>query len=239
MADTLALSYQHMQRQVREAAAVQAALSAAYKRTMQSSNLDLSFRDFSRYALPLIVAGRARGQQTADLFYLSAKAQVGLGAELPVATVPGLDTERWETDLRVNGPVLVKQQLARGVATDYAMAVAGAATLRVAKRLVLESSRQRLISLTESDKRARGWSRVSDGAPCAFCAMLVSRGPVYSGGTANFRAHNGCGCSVAPVFENDKTGGWSPQARKLADLWKENPELSSFRSALSSPTPSS
>jgi hypothetical protein len=236
MANTLALSYQHMQRQVRDAAAVQAGLSVAFKRTMSPDNLDRSFRDFTRYALPLIVAGRSRSQQTADLFYRSAKAQVGLGAALPVAAVPGLDVDRWETDLRVNGPIRVKQQLARGVATDLAMTTAAAATMRVTKRLVLESSRQRLISLTENDKRSRGWSRVSDGDPCPFCAMLVGRGPVYSGTSGDFQAHNGCGCSVAPIFENDKTGGWSPQARDLQALWKENPDLASFRKALAPAT---
>ncbi|KAB5606685.1 hypothetical protein EHS19_06735 [Bifidobacterium jacchi] len=31
-----------------------------------------------------------------------------------------------------------------------------------------------------SKSRADGWRRVSDGDPCAFCAMLVTRGPVYT-----------------------------------------------------------
>jgi hypothetical protein len=229
-----------MRKQVRDAAAVQAGLARAFDKTMRGApTLDGGFRDFSRYALPLILAGRSRGQQSADLFYRSAKAQVGLGAALPVAEAPGLDRERFELDLRVNGPIRVKQQLSRGVAFDTAVTVASAATLRVAKRLVLESSRQRLISLTQNDKRTRGWARVSDGSPCAFCAMLVSRGPVYS---VDFAAHNGCGCSIAPVFENDKTGGWTPQARELRTLWEDHggagPEgLADFRYALTHPEP--
>lgn len=66
------------------------------------------------------------------------------------------------------------------------------------------------------DPRAIGWRRVSDGDPCAFCAMLVSRGPAYtSGRKALLRASDGhkyhphCGCTIEPVY-----GDWKPSRQE-------------------------
>ena len=239
MADPLALAQQHMSAQVRRAARTQAALAVAFGRTMDPSNLDRSFVDFSRYALPLIGASRADGIAIGDRYYLDAKTQAGLTGELPVAEIPSMDLARMTLDLQVNGPVKVKAALTRGEQLERGLLVAQAATLGVAKRLILEAPRQRLISLSENDKTARGWARVSDGSPCAFCAMLVSRGPVYSEGGGYFQAHNGCGCSLRPVFRGDKTGGWSPQAREYQKLWREHggdaKDLADFRHALANP----
>lgn len=55
--------------------------------------------------------------------------------------------------------------------------------------------------------RRRRYRRVSDGNPCAFCAMLASRGPAYSEETAYFRAHEHCGCTAELVY-----GTWEPSA---------------------------
>ena len=65
------------------------------------------------------------------------------------------------------------------------------------------------------------WRRVTDGNPCAFCAMLAGRGPVYrSRETAGLgrRFHERCGCSVEEVV-----GDWSPSAREaeFADLYNQ------------------
>jgi hypothetical protein len=50
--------------------------------------------------------------------------------------------------------------------------------------------------------------------------MLVSRGPVY-GGDGDFAAHDRCGCSVQLISRDDRTGGWTAQARELRDAWDE------------------
>lgn len=57
------------------------------------------------------------------------------------------------------------------------------------------------------------WRRVSDGNPCAWCAMLVGRGAVYKSaatatGTAG-RYHFHCGCTAEEVF-----GQWEPTAQE-------------------------
>ena len=71
-------------------------------------------------------------------------------------------------------------------------------------REVMEAGRQ---VVQRSSKR---WRRVTDGAPCGFCAMLASRGPVYtSQDTADGgRYHGRCGCTAEP-FEGD-FADWQP-----------------------------
>lgn len=90
----------------------------------------------------------------------------------------------------------------------------------------------------------RGWARVATGREtCAWCLMLVSRGPVYeSARTAGLRLgdsdaveaiendadvtsalnewHPGCDCKVVPVFNNQTWVGREAADRAL-DFWIE------------------
>ncbi len=93
-------------------------------------------------------------------------------------------------------------------------------------------------------KPIRGWARVATGREtCAWCLMLVSRGPVYeSARTAGLRLgdsdaveaiekdtdvtsalnqwHPGCDCKVVPVFSNTKWVGKEAADRAL-NYWIE------------------
>ena len=73
-----------------------------------------------------------------------------------------------------------------------------------------------------ADPAATGWARVHTGLkpPCAFCAMLISRGPVYSRDGAGFAAHNGCSCRPSPVFRGHGFDG-DEQYRRYRDRWRE------------------
>ena len=220
MADTLTLAQDHMKKQVADAAIIQAGLSVAFDKQLRASDLDGSFPTYLRSALALVAAGRTRAYDTALAYYGEAKKGAGFEATIPSIPVPELDLMAATQALLMNGPVSIRKQLSTGEGLTAAMAKAKAQTLRVGKRLTLESPRTTLINLSKKDKDALGWSRVSDGQPCHFCAMLLSRGPVYSEETVRFQAHNGCGCSVRPFFKGEAHGGWSPDARALNLLWK-------------------
>jgi hypothetical protein len=46
--------------------------------------------------------------------------------------------------------------------------------------------------------------QTTSGHPCAFCAMLESRGAIYkTERTAAFQAHNHCACVPVPVFTKE------------------------------------
>src|SRR5690606_28293118 len=88
------------------------------------------------------------------------------------------------------------------------------------------------------------WARVATGREtCAFCLILVSRGPVYQSAnpaglnTSNenalrllprgaetainavmTRSHEGCDCRVVPVFHYNRWAGRAAQKRAL-ELW--------------------
>ena len=72
----------------------------------------------------------------------------------------------------------------------------------------------------EADRQALGYRRISGGDPCAFCAMLVARGGVYTEASAGFEAHSNCGCTGRPVY--DRNDAHSERARELQQLWNES-----------------
>lgn len=70
----------------------------------------------------------------------------------------------------------------------------------------------------QNDRDMLGWIRVSDGDPCAFCSMLLGRGPVYKEETAGFEAHDHCCCSAEPFAEGSS---WPTKNREAEDLYYE------------------
>ncbi|UYL87609.1 VIP2-like ADP-ribosyltransferase toxin [Arthrobacter phage VResidence] len=223
--DLVGLSRDHMRKQVQDAAVVQAGLSVAFDKGLKPSDLDGSFPTYLRSALALVSAGRGMATSTARAYYGNAKEGAGFDKTIPALATPEMDIFKATQAFLMTGPVAIKKQLASGVGLMAAMDAAKAQTLRVGKRLTLEAPRKTLIQLSRKDKDALGWARVSDGQPCHFCAMLLSRGPVYKEGTARFKAHNGCGCSVRPFFKGEPDGGWSPDALALRRLWDGEDEF--------------
>lgn len=92
-----------------------------------------------------------------------------------------------------------------------------------ARKAIMSGGRSVVRESARRNSRIVGWRRVSDGNPCAFCAMLVSRGPAY---TAYSKAlsrsrdgdayHKRCGCTVEEVY-----GDWQPteQERVFVDAY--------------------
>jgi hypothetical protein len=90
-------------------------------------------------------------------------------------------------------------------------------------KLVLTGGRRTLTGIAARDPQALGWGRTTSGDPCAFCRMLAGRGPTYkTEKSADFEAHDGCGCSAEPLFK----GGSPPeQAAEYAREWNEAQRL--------------
>lgn len=87
------------------------------------------------------------------------------------------------------------------------------------ERLVLDSGRQTIVVNVNRDRKARGWARVTEPAPCAFCAMLATRGMAYrSEQSADFRTHDHCRCHAEPVFTQYEPPA---QVREWGSLYSE------------------
>lgn len=142
------------------------------------------------------------------------EAEIGT-REGPVAN-PRFDTAGNRLALELAGPVRVKLLVGKGMAPETAHEKALAKYLGIVRRQVLMGGRSLIDETTARDQRAIGWRRVTDGRPCAFCAMLCSRGPVYRGTESagvgagqGMKFHGHCGCTAEIVY-----GEWTPSPRE-------------------------
>lgn len=90
-----------------------------------------------------------------------------------------------------------------------------------ADRHIRQAGRDRVLQSVSADDRVQGWARMGTGAEnCAFCDLLISRGPVYrSLDTASFSSHDNCDCIAVPVF-NGKVWAGKAQADELYAQWQ-------------------
>ena len=108
------------------------------------------------------------------------------GLEAPTATTQSLiqaaasvEAKQIAAAVSATSRAAVYSALAAGQPYTQAMANGLVQVSGAASRLVLNTGRDTIVEAVKRDPRALGWARVTDEAPCAFCAMLASRGPVY------------------------------------------------------------
>jgi hypothetical protein len=138
--------------------------------------------------------------------------------------IPEIDWEErdraMEISLNIVGPVGQKSKIKRGKTPQEARDASFVESSGVATRHVLTGGRKSLLTLLQRDDRAQRWIRVTDGDPCAFCAMLASRGPVYlSEDSAGFKAHDHCACTAEPVYHSNAP--WPGRADEFRKLWDQ------------------
>ncbi|USL85087.1 head maturation protease [Arthrobacter phage SWEP2] len=219
MENGYALADSHRVSQVRLTAEIQRLLAEVWKRTIDPSRLDATFPVYLAAAEVVLGQGRAASDVLARRYYMKVASSAGFPAVAIDAPAVPMNREAVATSLRVTGPVLVKSQVANGLSLAQATQAGLAATIAAGKRIMLDGGREMLIEASRRDPNVQSWARVSDGDPCHFCAMLISRGPVYGEDTVSFRSHDRCGCGVRLVYRNERDGGWSDQATKLRRLW--------------------
>lgn len=86
------------------------------------------------------------------------------------------------------------------------------------QRRIANASRQTVTASSIADPGATGWQRIGSGA-CAFCAMLIGRGSVYTEAGADFASHDHCNCSAIPAFDGRPrpVKPFTPSARNITD----------------------
>ncbi|WP_328604780.1 hypothetical protein OG943_32760 [Amycolatopsis sp. NBC_00345] len=149
---------------------------------------------------------------------------------------------RAATSLRVTGTRVVARLILGGLDPARALDKAGPGVAAASSRHVLEAGRVIVQTTLRADPAARGWLRVTDGDPCAFCAMLASRGAIdtpvlyRSERSATTTAatgeeyHDGCGCQAEPVFGRAVLPDTS---QRFAALWETSTEGLSGKAARS------
>jgi hypothetical protein len=150
-------------------------------------------------------------------------------------------TEQVMTSLRVTGPVAFKQAITAGKDEGQARDAMASRMSGAAERLVLGAERDTVMATAESSPEIVGWRRVPDDDPCAWCAMLVSRGAVYlsrasatsvvgrrgrARGSMPLGAsyHDFCQCTAEPLYESEE------EPAEVDDLYRQWLEVTSGKS---------
>lgn len=176
---------------------------------------------------PIVRQAREQSAILAQAAYMDARQVAGVpdggfDAEGPLQ----LAIDRLESSLDVTGPVEFKKAIAAGKSPEQAMDAAAVRMVGSAQYLALEGGRSVMKRSIEADERATGYARITDNDPCAWCAMLASRGPVYKSAVTagdprqgGDRYHDHCGCQAWPAFTLDEP--FVGIAEKLYDQWLE------------------
>lgn len=192
---------------------------------MNPAKVDASWPAVRAALAPIVQQARAHSAALAGEAYMDARRDAGapdddFDPEGPLSLL----TRRLESALDVTGPVEFKKAIAAGKNPEQAMEAAAVRMVGTTQYLALEGGRQAMQRSIDADKRATGWARVTDADPCAWCAMLASRGPVYKtaktagdprqGGNTY---HDHCACQAWPAFTHDEP--FIGIAEKLYDDW--------------------
>lgn len=193
------------------------------------TNLDGTTERWIRLAAPAVQQLHVRSAGlAADYLGTARSLDVSDTGFVPIRAVSSM--EQIVASLRVSGPVTAKAFTADGVPLSRLRRSVFSSSSGTAMRLVLQGGRDTITGTVAADPRAVGWTRTTSGRPCAFCAMLASRGPVYSEQTVRFRAHGKCSCGAMAVYR--RADGWTDQARRYREQWDETTAGRSGRDAL-------
>ncbi|HLR96542.1 MAG TPA: hypothetical protein VK053_18605, partial [Jiangellaceae bacterium] len=140
---------------------------------------------------------------------------------------PGLDVAATASLADRTGPRGYLYRIGKGLPPEVAYQQMASMVDGELRKAILAGGRGVVRESTGADRRAIGWRRVSDGDPCTFCVMLVSRGPAYTSVAKALTKgngdpyHNHCGCTVEAVY-----GDWEPTEaeQKFVDAYMDAAE---------------
>lgn len=137
--------------------------------------------------------------------------------------------DRVTTSLRVTGPVEFKRHLELTGNETAAKRVMAKTMSASAQRHALAGERDTVAQTAAASDVIVGWRRVTDGNPCAFCAMLAGRGAVYGQTSVHFDAHDGDECTAEPLYEHED----EPETvLALQEQWRQATAGTSGKAAL-------
>lgn len=200
----------HRRRQIRTAIRADSALRRAMK-TLDPSDIDGTRFQWRQRSL-LVLQQYYGMSQIEARDYLGRFRLAELGTLSGPIVEPRLNFGIADSMLDVAGPATFKRAIADGVTEAEAYRRAVNQVLAEAHTIIMSAGRGLIRESGQADHRAVGVRRVSDGDPCTFCAMLVSRGPAYTSeakalskaGTSD-PYHHHCGCTTEIIY-----GDWLP-----------------------------
>jgi hypothetical protein len=180
--------------------------------------------------MALVNRFRGESSRSAINYYLASRA----AASVPDLHVPrpAQDSPRELIDAtaQITGARTFGRSLTANVGQKRAAQNSGVQLAGAMARVSLDAGRETILNATQEDHEAIGWIRITDANPCAFCAMLASRGPVFGEDTVAFQAHAHCACVSAPVWSRDEA--WLGHSEDLYQQWKRETAGESGKDAI-------
>lgn len=227
----------------REAAKMAALIALYYQQRVDPMSLQ-SVNSWLELMVPrLIVASDTGADRAAVFFDAVRRLEVGVNAP-PFRATPakGFIDEGVRKSLLAVGPydyankvaeiqrLNVSPQQQRALLAEAKQVTAGKVASSVVRH-AQAGGRQTIHENSQRDEVALGWIRVTKAKPCAFCAMLASRGIHYRSfkegsfdlsnarftGEGDAKVHDECGCSLKPVYS--KNDPIAKQNQQFADMW--------------------
>lgn len=155
-----------------------------------------TFQRLLAATFPLIQANHRISSSLASTYYLRFRATEGVGGGPAVRTASPLDPDKVRGTLHLTGAEMTRRAVRAGHSPQAAMQTALTRVSGSVGRFVMAGGRETLARSTTTDRRAGGMQRVTSGNPCDFCADLAAQGP-----SADFEAHDHCGCSAEPFYQ--------------------------------------
>lgn len=208
-----ALTAQQKADQLRHASTVLVKARTSWLKYLDVSDLDASFPTWL-LTMDSIVEEGFLGSERLAANYLARFAEAE-GIQISGDPRAVFDRGEFTERMLVNGPISIKQKIAKGMDPNTAKGAALNRFLGAVQEQVLDGGRDFLIDASRYSGKSGRWRRVTDGKPCAFCAMLASRGPVYTERSVVFDSHVGCGCTAEIVV-----GEW--EATQREKLWRHS-----------------
>lgn len=225
----MAMSPEQAQRYRRVQALLAAQLARdvlrVWRELMNPAKVDASWPAVRAALKPIVLRAREQSATLARAAYMDARRDAGVpdGGFDPKGPLQ-LAIDRLEASLDVTGPVEFKKAVAAGRTPQEALDAAAVRMVGSTQYLALEGGRSVMRQSIDADEQATGFARVTDSDPCAWCAMLASRGPVYKTAVTagdprqgGDRYHDHCGCVAVPAFSLDEP--FVGVAEKLYDDW--------------------
>lgn len=208
---------------------------------LDPKRLDETFPGWMRAMTILTRDYRSQSSAAASAAYRAARQQAtqSPAPRSLVRLAPDADEEWLSRAYGFSGPGMLRRDTAR---PNTALST----TMGTASRIVLDAGQTTTLDTLLEDPVALGWYRVTDSAPCAFCAMLAGRGVEYKpygehsfdASNARFegegiaKVHNDCGCTMAPAFSRDQE--LPETSRRAAEVYRNRGDgdaLVAFRKA--------
>lgn len=173
---------------------------------------------FARAGAAMVQAGRRASATASQRYYVAFRQVEGARGVVVVTTAPPPADATAAGALRGAGVAGIRNARMSGASVAEAHDNGFVKLSGSAVQLVAGGGRDTLLGAIRGDPEAQGFQRVTDGDPCAFCAMIAGRGLISKDEAAGFEAHGHCGCTAEPFFDGSRI---RPDNERFATEWRE------------------